>query len=76
MMVIWNASDVTLYDESRPELSNATLHMKQDTSSIKKIAYILNSNLDLPVGISTSEIRSWGISHRCISKPLKEGRSV
>ena len=35
-MVMGDASDVIGYDKRRPELSNAPLHMKQDTTSIEK----------------------------------------
>ena len=35
MMVTRDASDVMGYDSRTPELSNAPLHMKQDTNSIE-----------------------------------------
>ena len=34
MVVICYAGDIAEYDERTPELSNAALYMKQDTSSI------------------------------------------
>ena len=36
MVVMGGASDVMVYDRITPELSNALLHMKQGTTSIKK----------------------------------------
>ena len=36
MMAMCYASDTIEYDRGRPELSNAPLHMKQDTTSTEK----------------------------------------
>ena len=36
MVVICDASDVIKYDKRTPELSNAPLHMKQDSTSTEK----------------------------------------
>ena len=40
-----DASDIQRYDRRTPELSNAPLHMKQDSNSIE--IYPLNINLRL-----------------------------
>ena len=36
-MVMGDASDVIKYDYRTPELSNAPLHVKQDTNSIEQL---------------------------------------
>ena len=36
MVVICYASDIIKYDRTTPELSNAALHNKKDTTSIEK----------------------------------------
>ena len=37
MVVVCYASDITGYDRRTPELSNAALHIKEDTTSIENI---------------------------------------
>ena len=51
MVVICYASDIIEHDRRTLELSNAALHMKQDTTSIEKKTLKHPSTLDLDVDL-------------------------
>ena len=83
MVVICYASDIMGYDRKTPELSNAPLHMTQDTTRIEnktlKHRRILDSDLDLDLPsfshrakslaaqMSTGSIRMASLDCTCIS---------
>ena len=71
MMLVWYPSDIIEYDIRTSALSNAPLHMKQDTTSIEKKTDRSTSTSTYPEVVRIESSSSSALSYAAVSIFLK-----